>query len=240
MRSKFAKLIYTAAIVIIAGAVSAFGPVDAKKGTYKIDPRHTQIVFEIQHMGLSNFFGRFSKISGQLVFDPAAPESSALSADVDMTAIDTHVSDLDKELVDFFKADKFPTASFKATGITRTGDNTGTVTGDLTLAGITKPVTLNVTFKGARNPPIPFQPYRIGFDAAPRLRLKDGAPLVTDNGGVIYDLPLGAIADPQPLVAMLKATTGVVEHGLFLGLASEALIGTEAGLRRLAPSGGAA
>lgn len=173
MRSKFAKLIYTAAIVIIAGAVSAFGPVDAKKGTYKIDPRHTQIVFEIQHMGLSNFFGRFSKISGQLVFDPAAPESSALSADVDMTAIDTHVSDLDTELVDFFKADKFPTASFKATGISRTGDNTGTVTGDLTLAGITKPVTLNVTFKGARNPPIPFQPYRIGFDATATIHRAD-------------------------------------------------------------------
>src|SRR5512146_786334 len=150
----FAKWVRAAAIIGIAAAVSAFGPVDAKKGTYKIDPRHTQIIFEVQHMGLSNFFGRFSKVSGQLVFDPAAPESSALSADVDMTAIDTHVDELDKELVSLFKADKFPTASFTATGITRTGDSTGTVTGDLTLAGITKPVTLNVTFKGARNPPI--------------------------------------------------------------------------------------
>ncbi|HEY7977838.1 MAG TPA: YceI family protein [Rhizomicrobium sp.] len=173
MRSNFAKLIYAAMIVIIAGAVSAFGPVDAKKGTYKIDPSHTQIIFEIQHMGLSNFFGRFSKVSGQLVFDPAAPESSALSADVDMTAIDTHVSELDKDLVDFFKADKFPTASFRATGISRTGDNTGTVTGDLTLAGVTKPVTLNVTFKGARNPPIPFQPYRIGFDGTATIHRAD-------------------------------------------------------------------
>jgi polyisoprenoid-binding protein YceI len=165
MRPNFAKLIHTSVIVIISGALCAFGPVDAKKGTYKIDPRHTQIIFEIQHMGLSNFFGRFSKVSGQLVFDPAAPESSALQADVDMTAIDTHVGELDEDLAGFFKADKFPTASFKATGISRTGDNTGTVTGDLTLAGVTKPVTLNVTFKGARHPPIPFQPYRIGFDA---------------------------------------------------------------------------
>ena len=55
----------------------------------------------------------------------------------------------------------------------RTGDNTGTVTGDLTLAGITKPVTLNVTFKGARNPPIPFQPYRIGFDATATIHRAD-------------------------------------------------------------------
>jgi len=166
-------VVQVAVVVIIGLSLSAFGPVDAKKGAYKIDPRHTQIIFEIQHMGLSNFFGRFSKVSGQLIFDPAAPESSALSADVDMTAIDTHVSELDKELVDFFKADKFPTASFKATGITRAGDNTGTVTGDLTLAGVTKPVTLNVTFKGARNPPIPFQPYRIGFDATATIHRAD-------------------------------------------------------------------
>ncbi|HEY8949639.1 MAG TPA: YceI family protein [Rhizomicrobium sp.] len=173
MHKKAIAFVQFATVAFIGLSLAAFGPVDAKKGTYKIDPRHTQIIFEIQHMGLSNFFGRFSKVSGQLVFDPAAPESSSLQADVDMTAIDTHVSELDKELVDFFKADKFPTASFKATGITRTGDNTGTVTGDLTLAGITKPVTLNVTFKGARNPPIPFQPYRIGFDATATIHRAD-------------------------------------------------------------------
>ena len=62
----------------------------AKKGTYKIDPRHRQIIFEIQHMGLSDFFGRFSKVSGTL-FDPDAPEKSTLGTAVDMTAIDTHV-----------------------------------------------------------------------------------------------------------------------------------------------------
>jgi polyisoprenoid-binding protein YceI len=187
MRPNFAKLIYTATIVIIAGAVSAFGPVAAKKGTYKIDPRHTQIIFEIQHMGLSNFFGRFGKVSGELQFDPAAPESSTLSADVDMAAIDTHVDELDKELVDFFGADKFPTASFRATGITRTGDNTGTVTGDLTLAGVTKPVTLNVTFKGARNPPIPFQPYRIGFDATATVHRADFGLTHTIWSGMVGD-----------------------------------------------------
>jgi polyisoprenoid-binding protein YceI len=173
MRSRRTAIGAIAAVTVLAFGLSAFGPVDAKKGTYKIDPRHTQILFEIQHMGLSDFFGRFSKVSGQLVFDPAAPESSSLQADVDMTAIDTHVDELDKELVSFFKADKFPTASFKATGISRTGDSTGTVTGDLTLAGVTKPVTLNVTFKGARNPPIPFQPYRIGFNATATIHRAD-------------------------------------------------------------------
>lgn len=160
-------------VAAIGASVSAFGPVDAKKGIYKLDPHHTQIIFEIRHMGLSDFFGRFSKVSGMLQFDPASPETSTLTAAVDMTAIDTHVDELDKELVSFFQADKFPTASFKATSITRTGDTTGTVTGDLTLAGVTKPVTLNVTFKGARNSPIPFQPYRIGFDATATIHRAD-------------------------------------------------------------------
>ena len=80
----------------------------------------------------------------------------------------------------------------------------------------------------------------LGYDAAPKLRMAGGAPLVTDNGGVIYDLPLRVIQAPAPLATALKATTGVVEHGLFLSLAAEALIGTDAGVERLAPATGGA
>ena len=79
---------------------------------------------------------------------------------------------------------------------------------------------------------------RLGYGAAPRLRGGSGAPVVTDNGGLLYDLPLGRIADAPALAAALKATTGVVEHGLFLGLAAEALIGASGGVTRLAPGGG--
>ena len=79
-----------------------------------------------------------------------------------------------------------------------------------------------------------------GFDPAPRLRERDGAVVSTDNGGVIYDLPLGRIEDPEGLGRALKALTGVVEHGLFTGLASEALIGEPSGVRRLAPAGAGA
>ena len=173
MPFKLKTIVFLAAIAVMAAGVTGFAPVPAKKGTYKIDPRHSQIIFEIRHMELSDFFGRLGPVSGTLTFDPDAPEKSTLDAAVDMTTIDTHVPELDKELVGFFKADKFPAASFKATGITRTGEDTGTVTGDLTLAGVTKPVTLNVTFKGARNPPIPFQPYRIGFNATTTVKRSD-------------------------------------------------------------------
>jgi ribose 5-phosphate isomerase A len=70
-----------------------------------------------------------------------------------------------------------------------------------------------------------------GVAASPRLRLKaDGAPFITDNGNVIYDAPCGAILDPPGVEAALKSITGVVEHGLFLGLAEQALIGADEGV----------
>jgi len=144
------------------------------KGTYTIDPRHTQIIFGIRHMGLSTYYGRFGKETGSLDFDPSAPEKSSLTVQIDMNALQTHVDELDKELINsVFHAEKFPNATFTTTKIVKTGENTGTVTGDLTLAGVTKPVTLIVTFNGGRNSPIPFQPYRIGFDATGTIKRSD-------------------------------------------------------------------
>ncbi len=172
MRWKMVAILPTAAFAL--GLCVAAQAATAEKGNYKIDPRHTQVIFGIKHMGLSTFYGRFSKISGTLTFDPASPETSALAVQIDMTVIDTHVPELDKELSDsVFHADKFPTATFTANKIVKIGDNTGTVTGDLTLAGVTKPVTLNATFDGGRNSPMPFQPYRLGFDATATIHRAD-------------------------------------------------------------------
>jgi ribose 5-phosphate isomerase A len=72
-----------------------------------------------------------------------------------------------------------------------------------------------------------------GVAAVPRLRLKDGAPFVTDSGNYLYDAPCGAIVDPPGVEAALKSITGVVDHGLFLALAQEALVGTDAGVERM-------
>jgi ribose 5-phosphate isomerase A len=70
---------------------------------------------------------------------------------------------------------------------------------------------------------------------APRLRVRDGAAVLTDQGNLIYDAPCGAIADPAHLADALKSVTGVVDHGLFLDLADEALIGADSGVERLIP-----
>lgn len=72
-----------------------------------------------------------------------------------------------------------------------------------------------------------------GLAATPALRMLGGAPVRTDNGNVIVDIPCGAIAEPQRLAAMIKGITGVVEHGLFLGLAKLALVGSDRGVTRL-------
>jgi ribose 5-phosphate isomerase A len=71
--------------------------------------------------------------------------------------------------------------------------------------------------------------------AVPRLRERGGAVVMTDGGGVIYDIACGAIPDPSALADALKSVTGVVEHGLFLDLADEGLIGTDAGVKRIVP-----
>jgi ribose 5-phosphate isomerase A len=70
---------------------------------------------------------------------------------------------------------------------------------------------------------------------APRLRVRDGAPVVTDNGNMIYDAACGVILDPALLAEALKSVTGVVDHGLFLDLADEALIATDNGVEHLIP-----
>jgi polyisoprenoid-binding protein YceI len=172
MRKKVAVAVFGLALCLLQLGPAQAAPVP--KGSYQVDPRHTQIIFGIRHMGLSTFYGRFSKVVGTLTFDPASPESSTLNVQIDMSAIQTHVEELDKELTNsFFHADKFPTATFTATKIVKSGDNTGTVTGDLTIAGVTKPITLNVTFNGGKNSPIPFQPFRIGFDATGTIKRSD-------------------------------------------------------------------
>jgi polyisoprenoid-binding protein YceI len=177
-----------AAFALLVSPAFALDTVNVPKGNYTIDPTHTQVIFSITHMGLSTFYGRLGAVTGTLSFDAAAPEQSALNVTIDMSTIDTHVPKLDADLTSsFFNAAKFPTATFKATNIAKTGDHTGTVTGDLTIKGITKPVTLNVTFNGGRDSPIPFQPYRIGFDATGTVKRSDFGLTNTFWSGFVSD-----------------------------------------------------
>lgn len=155
-------------------SASALSAQVAPKGPYALDPQHTQVLFEIKHMGISTSYGRIGTITGSLDFDQSAPEKGALNVQIDMHAIDTHVDEVDNALKEsVFQVGKFPTATFTATKIVKTGENTGAVTGNLSLVGVTKPVTLNVVFNGGHGTGEPLQPYRIGFDATATVKRSD-------------------------------------------------------------------
>ncbi len=163
-----------AALMLFASFGSATAAQDVPKGDYQIDPAHTQIVFGIKHMGLSTFYGTVGEVTGTLVADPDAPAKSTLDLKIDLTKVYTHVDKLTGELRDdLFKTAKFPTASFKATNIATADTKTGTVTGDLTLHGVTKPVTLNVVFNGVRAMDKPTPTTRLGFDATATIKRSD-------------------------------------------------------------------
>ena len=119
--------------------------------TYKIDPVHSSIGFSVRHL-VSKFSSTFTKVSGSISYDAAAPEKSAVEATVEIGSINTANEMRNGHLLDaehnFFDVAKFPTATFKSTAWTKTGDATFDVAGDLTIKGVTKPIVFKVSLLG--------------------------------------------------------------------------------------------
>lgn len=134
-------------------------------GTYELDPGHGKITWSVKHLGFSTYLGQFTGTKATLKIDPKNPSASSLVATVDTTSLGTLNPALDKHLssADFLDVAKFPTATFKSTRMTVTSPTTVTVDGDLTLHGVTKPVTLKATFNQAGVFQMMHQ-YRVGFD----------------------------------------------------------------------------
>ncbi|HEY1838397.1 MAG TPA: YceI family protein [Rhizomicrobium sp.] len=142
---------------LVCGAASAqvsLNPKNASPGVYRLEPRHTQVMFAIRHLDLTEFYGRFDKMSGTLSFDSRHPEASTVSIALDLSSVDTPNTDLNGEIKNVFNAAKYPTATFKSTSVSVTSPTTGKITGDLTLNGVTKPLVLDVTFNGSREDPM--------------------------------------------------------------------------------------
>ena len=134
----------------------------ANAADYKIDPGHSFIEFKIQHLGYSWLYGRINSISGEFSHDPAKPAESKISVDIDATSVDTNHEKRDAHIrnEDFLNVDKFPKASFKSTGYTGT-ETEGTMTGDLTLHGVTKSISIKIEKLGEGKDP--WGGYRAGF-----------------------------------------------------------------------------
>ena len=172
-----------AAAGLALSALSFAAPAAAPAGNYKIDSVHSGAFFEIGHMGgVSRFMGRFNDIAGELVVD--APEKSKINVTVKTESVDTNHEGLNKHLKspDFFNAVQFPTLSFVSSAVTLNGSGEGTVAGNLTLHGVTKPVTFKLKEIGAG--PGPRGDSRVGYTASTTIKRSDF--------GIAYGIPKAA------------------------------------------------
>jgi polyisoprenoid-binding protein YceI len=141
------------------------------KTTYTIDPAHSSAQFSIRHMMISNVRGGFSGITGTVDYDAANPGASSVDIVIDANTIKTLDEQRDGHLksADFLDTEKYPTITFKSTKIEATGADEATMTGNLTVHGVTKPVTLKVEGPSAEGKD-PWGNVRIGASATTKIK----------------------------------------------------------------------
>jgi polyisoprenoid-binding protein YceI len=155
---------------------------------WNFDKAHTNVEFVVRHMMVSNVRGSFGEYDGIINFDPANPAASSVEVTIQTASIDTGVADRDNHLrsADFFDAATYPTITFKSTAVQVVDDNNVKLTGDLTMHGVTKPVTLDVEYLGQGNSP--FGDVRAGFEASTKINREDfglGWNVALEAGGVL-------------------------------------------------------
>jgi polyisoprenoid-binding protein YceI len=174
--------------------------------TWNFDPAHTSASFSAKHLMVTTVRGQFAAPTGTLEFDPENPSAGHVEATLDATTLVTGVTDRDNHLksADFLEVDKYPTITFKSTKIELKSENEGKVTGDLTIRGVTRPVTLNVEYLGTVNSP--FGDRRAGFTASTKINREDWGltwNVAIEAGGVLVgkdiklELDLEAILVPE-------------------------------------------
>ncbi|OSQ27686.1 YceI family protein [Thalassospira sp. MCCC 1A03138] len=143
------------ALAIVAGFSGAALSAQAAE-SYKMDPTHTSVIFIVNHLGFSNYQGRFGGASGELTLDRENPQASSAIISIDLTKVDSGLEALDNHMKsgDFLDVENHPTATFKSTSVELTGEKTATITGDLSLLGETKPLILDVTLTGEGDHPM--------------------------------------------------------------------------------------
>ncbi|EFF93261.1 YceI like family protein [Streptomyces sp. e14] len=171
----------------------------ALTGDYTIDPAHSTLGFTARHAMVTNVKGRFTEFTGTLHLDGADPAASTATLDIAMDSIDTGSADRDGHLksADFFKTEEFPSMTFRSTEAEALGGDDYRITGDLTILGVTKPVTIDLEFNGAAKDP--FGNERVGFEGKTEIlrsewgltwnaALETGGVLVSDKIKLNFDI----------------------------------------------------
>ena len=176
-------------VSLLAGAtvagLSALSPADPQTADtqatntqateiYKVDPVHTTAIFRIKHLGVTYFYGRFNETTGSFTLNTENPSEMSFDVQIKTQSVDTNATGRNNHLksADFFNAKQFPTISFKSKSVQSSGENTYTVSGDMTLHGVTKPVTVQMEFVG-RGDKGPRFGYRAGFDVTFTIKRSD-------------------------------------------------------------------
>ncbi len=160
--------------LLLLAAVLAPMPAMAKMEDFELDPVHTRIAFQVSHAGFSNPVGTFSGTTGTLNFDNEDWTTAQLTVRIPIATLDLGDANWQKKILDstFFNSAKFPEASFVSSKVERTGEHTAQVTGQLTMHGATRPVTLAVTLNALKRHPLTFK-RTAGFSATATLSRKD-------------------------------------------------------------------
>ncbi|MFI9154795.1 YceI family protein [Streptomyces sp. NPDC053367] len=171
----------------------------ALTGDYGIDAAHSTIGFVARHAMVTNVKGKFLDFSGSLHLDGTDPARSTASIDVKMESIDTGNADRDGHLksADFFKTDEFPTMTFRSTGAEALGGDDYRITGDLSILGVTRPISIDLEFNGAAKDP--FGNERVGFEGKAEIlrsefgltwnaALETGGVLISDKIKLNFDI----------------------------------------------------
>ncbi|KQV55215.1 MULTISPECIES: YceI family protein [unclassified Caulobacter] len=186
-------VLFTAPAALAAPGVSSVKPADLPAGHYVLDKSHATLTAKLKHMGFSNYTLRFTKLDADFQYDPKSPATTKLNVTVDPASLDTATGadafglKFNKELTGdgWLEAAKYPTITFVSTAIDIGDGQHGSVTGDLTFHGVTKPVVLDVTFNGVGSGMIPLQT-RTGFSATTTIKRSEYgvgkyAPLIGDD-----------------------------------------------------------
>ncbi len=164
-------------LAALALGSALLGAGQAMAADYAIDKKgqHAFVNFKISHLGYSWVYGTFRDFDGGFSFDAAQPEASKVKVTLKTASIDSNHAERDKHLrsADFLNVDKYPTATFESTSVKSTGQGSFDIAGNLSLNGVTKPVTIAAKFIGEGKDP--WGGYRAGFEGSTRLKLKDFA-----------------------------------------------------------------
>lgn len=171
-------------------------------GSYTIDASHSRLGFSARHAMVTTVRGAFKDFSGEAVIDTAVPANSSVQLTIQLASVDTGVADRDGHLTspDFFDVENNPTMTFVSTRVERTDDATWVITGDLSIKGVSKPVT--VEFEQAGSAKDPFGNVRVGFEGSTTINRKDWGlswNAALETGGVLVsekiklDLDISAI-----------------------------------------------